>query len=200
MPGSAAILANIQSRSSFRREKRSPPIGLASTPPVRRNRSTHLPTVLWFKPYCAATSRQDEPACTAEITRARKSAECGKPLLRFEMGSSPGAVLPLAGGKFLKLAAVRFIFETGSSWDGIDGRGRRRSVRRPSAKIGRSKNRLHYVRDTNFREDAATPASSQTTERRLLNPGRACCKAGVPFRWPAAPSVAWQRNPSARSA
>ena len=37
------------------------------------------------------------------------------------------------------------------------------------------------------------------TERQLLNPRRACCKAGVPFRWPAAPSVAWPSNPSARS-
>ena len=41
---------------------------------------------------------------------------------------------------------------------------------------------------------------TQRTERRVLNPRRACCRAGAPFRCPAAPSVAGPSNPSARSA
>src|SRR6202023_3799563 len=66
-----------QSRSSLRRELRAPPIGLAATLPVRRNRCDHRTTLLTPMLNRLAASRQLAPATTAATTRIRRSSEYG---------------------------------------------------------------------------------------------------------------------------
>src|SRR4030095_16579352 len=60
--GAAATRASSQSRSSLRREWRSPPIGLGAMLPVCRNRCAHLTTLLTEMLNCFAAARQLAPA------------------------------------------------------------------------------------------------------------------------------------------
>src|ERR1700732_1680264 len=69
--------ASSQSRSSLRRELRSPPIGSAATLPVRRNRCAHRTTLLTPMLNRLAASRQLAPVTTAATTRVRRSSEYG---------------------------------------------------------------------------------------------------------------------------